>query len=210
MEIPMTNPTRRLGLAAMLVLGLMAGASGRAEASPITMTYSGMDTRFLPWVPFTSQGGGSFSFEGSPASVTLADLSSFNFTETTDQPGIRASGTYAFGLADLRSFSATFGQGGQITGLSFATKDVATSDPYSIFGSEGFLLTSLAAGNAYTVDRIGEILTTGTLTIPLAVVPPVSLPPPAATPEPTSLALWGIAGLAGVGYARRHRKAATA
>jgi hypothetical protein len=98
------------------------------------------------------------------------------------------------GRADLRSFSATFGKDGQITDLSFATDALSTPTPGSGFGSEGFIVTSLAAGGAHSANKGRTILTTGTLTIPGAVVPPVSLPAPTATPEPASLATWGHRG----------------
>ncbi len=182
--------------AAAIVAILALTASSRVEAGFVALTYAG--TNVFPGANGTSTGSGNFSFADNPSSLSLAQLTTFGFSQSTtaSQPGFpTATGTFTYGLADLLSFSAGFGPGGGLTSLSFTTKAVAASSPGSPFAPESFVVTSLATNGAATFNPANQQLQAGTI---------------AAVPEPASWAMTGIGGLMGLAYARRRQRAATA
>jgi hypothetical protein len=193
----MTSLTRRIGLAAA-VLGLLAGASGRAEAGLITFTYSGPSV--FPGEPGATTGSGSFSFDDPRTSLARADLTAFSYVQSVVATfaGAQRQTTFAFGLADLTSFSATLGPGGVPTSLALTTRPVAAADP-AFFAPETFVVFSLAPDGAATFNVIGQQLTRGTVTLT-----PTANP----VPEPSTLALGGVGMLTVLGVAWRRRRAA--
>ncbi len=187
----MKKATKRIGLT-VAVLGLMAGAAGRAEAGLITFTYSGPSV--FPGQPGNTTGGGSFSFTDSPTSLAMADLTSFRYVQTVIATfgGTQQQSTFTFGLADLITFSATLRSGGVPTSLALRTRPIPGANP--AFVPETFVVNSLGTNGAATFNITGQPLTLGSVT-----ATPV--------PEPSTIVSASIAGLMGLGYDWRRRKA---
>ena len=192
----MMSIMRRIGLA-VAVLGLVTGAAGRGEAGLITFTYSGPSV--FPGAPGLTTGSGSFSFDDSPTSLALADLTAFDYTlnVTATVPGLPPQTTFNFALADLTTFSATLGPGGVPTSLALSTRPVPATNP--AFLPETFVVNSLGTNGAATFNFIGQQLTLGTVTVTPTAVP---------VPEPSTFALAGMACVIGLGYAWRRKRAA--
>jgi len=189
--------TRRFALAAA-ILGLAAGAAGRAEAGQITFSYGGPSV--VPGIPGFTTGVGRFAFDDSRTSLTLGDLTEFGYTQTVLAiiGGRPQQSLFTFGLADLTSFSATLGPGGVPTSLALTTGLVPATNP--AFVPETFVVDSLVPDGAATFNPLGLRLTTGTVTIF----------PATPVPEPSTFALGGIGGLLALGYTWHRRKWAAA
>lgn len=193
----MKKTMKRIGLA-VAVWGLLAGVAGRAEAALISFTYSGPNV--FPGLTGNTTGRGSFSFADSLTSLALADLTAFSYVQdvTAIPPftGPPTQTTFIFALADLTTFSATLGPGGVPTSLALSTRPVPAANPF--FFPETFIVSSLATNGAATFNNIGQQLTRGTVTI---------TPTAAPVPEPSTIVSASIAGLMGLGYGWRRRKA---
>ncbi len=191
----MKKATKRIGLI-VAMLALMVGAEGRAEAGLITFNYSGRNV--FPGQMGNTTGIGSFSFADSRTSLALADITAFSYVQTVTAilGGAQQQTTFNFALADLTRFSATLGPDGVPTSLSLSTRPVPAANP--IFVPETFVVNSLRTDGAATFNFIGQQLTLGTVTL---------APTAAPVPEPSTLVSAGIAGLMGLGYAWRRRKA---
>src|SRR5262245_46811298 len=112
----MKRPMRRALLAAA-ILGLLAGAEGRARAEMIVkLSYSGNGQPDNPGL--YCNGTGSFTFADNLSGLGLGNLTTFNFTMTEGTNPPTDSNTVTFGLSDLTAFSATFGPGSTIASLS--------------------------------------------------------------------------------------------
>jgi hypothetical protein len=166
--------------------------TGTGRAGFIDFTYSGSE---VGGTLTSSVGSGSFTFADSPTTLTLADLTSFTFTQTaTSQVDPSHPSTYNYALSDLTSFSATLTPGGLLTGLTLTTDAVGGSNLG--FASESFQVTSLATGGAGTFRAdvsSGIQLTAGTVTQTV-------------TPEPASLTLLGLGVASLASYAWRRRR----
>ena len=92
--------SRLLQMFALLVVGV---AAPRLHAGTVTFVYT------APNVGSTAVSGmGSFSYNGSPASITQGLLTSFAFELDLSTPGALVNpATFDFGLPDLMSFSAS-------------------------------------------------------------------------------------------------------
>ena len=164
---------------------LLCTASFAAKADTVNFTYVDTSTTFGG----TVSGSGSFTFAGSPSSISLGNLTSFTFTDTlvddTDTP------SFTYGLGNLTSFAATL-SGTTLQTLSLQTGFVNASLPG--FFQESFTITSLNTNGATTHSTFDdEIFLTSTGTVTASVIPP-------AVPEPSSIALLGtgVLGLAGM------------
>lgn len=160
------------------------------HADTINFQYSG--TSVVSGLPGSSEGSGSFTFVGDPASLTLSSLTAFSFSQTTTvtvAPSVLLSLTFSYTLADLTSFSST--ESGD-TLLSLALTTAAVSYPGQIATPESFVVTSLQPGGAETYNDVGVELTSGQVFQPTAV-----------TPEPSTFALLGTGLLGAVGAVRR-------
>jgi hypothetical protein len=176
----------RICAALLLALGLgMAG--GVARASTITFTYNGAGSPdFDPGA--MAAGSGFFTIDDSNDPAGIGDLSNFSFSLSVAYGGY--TDTYTYGLSDLTSFQANF-TGGALTDLALTTDH----QPAAYNWNEGFNVTDLGAGDAYTDDGDGDQVSIGTVTVGES-----------STPEPTSLALIA-SGLLGLAAARRRRTA---
>jgi hypothetical protein len=153
----------------------------------------------------TVTGLGNFSFSGSPSTLSLANLTSFNFTDSVVDSDFTL--TFTYDLSDLTSFSATF-SGGAIQTLSLTTDSL---DPTKAIGPispfpEEFIITSLGAngGGNYVISDMSSYGSTGTVVA--SVLPPTPPPPPptpAPVPEPSSLGLLATGLLGAAGTVRR-------
>jgi hypothetical protein len=128
---------------ALFCAAILVAASLPAHAGTVSFTYTGT------LCCGTDDGTGSFSFVGFPSVITLADLTSFNFTDLYDNiyacsAGYTCAAQYAYGLGDLTSFSATV-NGGSIASLSLTTNDRYPVIAYSPdWPTATFTITSLA------------------------------------------------------------------
>jgi hypothetical protein len=180
---------RRIGLA-VAALGVLAGAAGPAGAGMINFTYAGTGVA-------TATGSGSFTFADGLSTITLADLTAFSFSQSTNF-GDPVVPTFTYGLGNLTAFAATVGPGSTLTSLSLTTGNVIGNPPTNAqgmhFQPQAFQVTSLATGAASTFNAIGGgPFTTGT----------AAQATPAAVPAPPTLTLAGLAGLIGLAYAGR-------
>ena len=161
-----------------------------ARAGTILLKYSGQneDNYYINAI-----GSGSFSYNGSLTTLTLADLTGFQFNQTTplSDPGLMGSDTYSYGLGDLKSFSATISATGVVTALRLQTGYVNSA---TNFLAPTYMVVSSLGRNGTTFDQGGQDgdLTTGTITA-------------SAVPEPSSLAMLGLAGMVGTLAWRRKR-----
>jgi hypothetical protein len=174
-------------LAQMFALLVVGVAAPHLHAGTITFTYT------APNVGTTAVSGmGSFSYNGSLASIALGDLTSFAFELDLSTPGALVNpATFDFGLPDLMSFSASV-SGGVVTALSLTTDyQAATNTSNFDENQKDLVVTSLAVGGAanYNQDEVFNKVTlydTGTIT---------TLGPGAPTPEPSTALLAGGAVL---------------
>jgi hypothetical protein len=177
----------QIGLA-VAALGVLAGAAGPAGAGMINFTYAGTGAG-------TATGSGSFTFADGLSTVTLADLTAFSFSQSTNF-GDPVMPTFTYGLGNLTAFAATVSPGPTLTSLSLTTGNVFPNPAHDsqgrTFAPEAFQVVSLATGGAGTVSP-GGIVTVGTVT----------QAPVAAVPAPPTLTLAGLAGLIGLAYAGR-------
>jgi hypothetical protein len=158
----------------VLVLLLTALGTTFAAADSIEFIYNG------PGGPdATATGFGFITFNHGLKTLSLSNLTAFQFVQTTvfDISGITV--TFFYTTNDLIDFSATLA-GPRLTSLSLDT--VAT--PGTIFSApEAFHVTSLFdLDGAYTTGNVGIVLTQGSVTL---------------IPEPGTLGLMGT-GLIGI------------
>jgi hypothetical protein len=168
----------------LLVAGIAAPS---LHASLVTFTYT------APNVGATAVSGfGSFSYNGSLASIGLGNLTAFAFELDLSTPGaITNPATFNFGLPDLMTFSASV-SGGVVTALSLTTGYEAASNTGTFNENQkNLMVTSLAVGGASNNNQ-DEVLNrttlfdTGTIT---------TQGPGAPTPEPSTVLLAGGAML---------------
>ncbi len=171
-------------LAAFALLFLLAAASP-TRAGLITFTFTGIgdDDQFI-----TAAGSGSIGFAGNSTSLTLANVTSFSFEQTTtsNDPALEFVGTFTYGLADLTAFTATVGASGLFTALTLRTG--AEPDPIGFLVPMSFGIRTIRANGAATyVDTdFTDAVVVGAITQSIPV------------PEPRSLALAWVGLLVGV------------
>jgi hypothetical protein len=166
---------------------------------PLTLTITSR-TAFADTIDFSYTGAGkgiavtaavgSFTYNGTPSSLTLASLNAFNFAVTLNNGD---ASTFTYFLADLTSFSATL-SGDILLTLSLQTDSTTGSDDTDL-APESFTVTNLGAGGAGTAFD-GFSATTGQVT-------ETGSSSDAPVPEPSTLALFGTGILSLVGVARR-------
>jgi hypothetical protein len=119
---------KRFALLAVVACLCGCALTGTARADRINVDFTYTGSGFNTPV----NGTGSFSFASNLTTVTLSDLSSFNFSDTaTVPPPIAATYNFTYGLSDLTSFSANVSPGPSLTLLALATDFVAgtTTNP---------------------------------------------------------------------------------
>jgi hypothetical protein len=169
---------------ALLVVGV---AAPDLQAGTVTFEYT------APNVGMTAVSGtGSFSYNGSLASIALGNLTSFAFElDLTTPAAIPPTAIFDYGLTDLMSFSASV-SGGVVTALSLTTDyQAATNTSNFDENQKNLVVTSLASGGAanFNQDTVLNRITlfdTGTIT---------TQGPGAPTPEPSTALLAGGAVL---------------
>jgi hypothetical protein len=138
----------------------------------------------------TTTGIGAFSYTGNLASITLSEITAFDFHLTFTNSDYTIDPVFDFGLVDLLSFSATV-SGGVVTSLSLQT-GFEYADNSDAFLGERLTVTSLATGGANNDAQdelnpnIITVINTGTIT---------TQGPGGTVPEPSTLWLTGGAGL---------------
>jgi hypothetical protein len=129
-----------------------------------------------------SSGFGFFVFPSDLKTVSLSNLVSFEFSQTTTLLGIDPSGnvssTFSYSLANLTDFSAVIT--GTVFTSSLSLDTTATAGTSLVFGPESFHIISLSPNSAFTAA--GRTLTVGTVQL---------------VPEPTSILLF-VTGLLGI------------
>jgi hypothetical protein len=188
------NELMRQAMLAAAVVSLMAATAGRAPAETIVdFSYygrGGPDEAGL-----ISTGNGSFAFADGLSTLSLADLTSFDFTLSENTPN-----TAIFGLSDLTSFSASIGPGPTLTSLALATSSVQGSNPETY--PREFDIASLSDMTTYAdIYSFQYFLTSGTVTITSIVTTPV--------PEPSTFTLAVLGALiVASGWCRRRQAGA--
>jgi hypothetical protein len=151
----------------------------------VAFTYSGVDVEEIGAV---SSGFGFFVFPSDLKTVSLSNLVSFEFFQTTTLLGIDPSGnvssTFSYSLANLTDFSAVIT--GTVFTSSLSLDTTATAGTSLVFGPESFHIISLSPNSAFTAAG-----NTGNNTLTLGSIQLV--------PEPTSIllfatGLWAISG----------------
>jgi hypothetical protein len=169
------------------MFALLAVGVAALHAGTVTFDYT------APNVGVTAVSGtGSFSYNGSLASIALGNLTSFAFElDLTSPSSIPPTAIFDYGLADLMSFSASV-SGGVVTALSLTTDyQAATNTSNFDENQKNLVVTSLASGGAanFNLDTVFNRVTlydTGTIT---------TQGPGAPTPEPSTALLAGGAVL---------------
>ena len=184
---------RKIILAAA-ILGALA--AGRADADLVVdFTYFGRNDIY----GLTAYGTGNFTLVGTPTSASLSDVEAFSFDTRTIVVGSRQSPEYVYHLSDLLAFSATFNSSHALTTLSLVTAYVNATDPYNGYNHDRFFVTSLARDGALLqAGGVGPPFTVATGTVAIGGI---------SVPEPTSIAMWGIATVAGLIASRARRPA---
>jgi hypothetical protein len=149
----------------------------------VAFTYSGVDVEEIGAV---SSGFGFFVFPSDLKTVSLSNLVSFEFSQTTTLLGIDPSGnvssTFSYSLANLTDFSAVIT--GTVFTSSLSLDTTATAGTSLVFGPESFHIISLSPNGAFTAAG-----NTGNNTLTLGSIQLV--------PEPTSILLFAT-GLLGI------------
>jgi hypothetical protein len=127
---------------ALLAVGV---AASRLHAETVTFDYTAPDVGTT-----AVSGTGSFSYNGSLTSITLADLTSFAFQLDLSTPGATANpAIFDFGLPDLLSFSAS-ASGGGVTALSMTTDyQAATNTSNFDENQKDLVVNSLSTDGAF-------------------------------------------------------------
>ena len=184
-------------LAQMFALLVVGVAAPRLLAGTVTFDYTAPDVGTT-----AVSGTGSFSYNGSLASITLGELTSFAFELDLSTPSaLPPTATFEFGLPDLTSFSASV-SGGVVTALSLTTDYQAATNTSNFDETQkDLVVTSLATNGAFN-DTDDDILSeislydTGTIT---------TQGPGAPTPEPSTALLAGGGALL-LAFWRRTRR----
>jgi hypothetical protein len=132
-----------------------------AQAATFNFLYSGQATgSFVSDQLFTESSMGSFSYSGTSTSVSLSDLTSFQFAQTPSFTflGSPLASTFTYSKSDLTSFS--FKLAGGASTLSLNTNGILGSDP-------GFLPEAFRASPPRTGQTLiqGLALTQGKVTL---------------------------------------------
>jgi hypothetical protein len=171
---------------AVFIAGVVAAPS--LKASTVTFTYAGEDVGST-----TVSGSGSFSYNGSLATIGLGNLTAFNFELDLSTPATSPNPViFDFTLVpDLLTFSATV-SGGDITALSLSTdfEGAANTDNFDETQKD-LVINSLGTGGADVQTDETDLTRivaydTGTIT---------TQGPGAPTPEPSTALLTGGAAL---------------
>lgn len=150
----------------LFALWLLAAAPAVANASTVSLFYSGADPDNA-YVTSTGTGSASFNNNGQ---IGLADLTAFNFTftVTSADPNLRYADTFTYGLADLISFNAT-ASAGTLTAAAFRTG--YETPPDGFLAPEYLVQTALRSGGLISYFGPGDDAQHGTLRISAVVVP---------------------------------------
>jgi hypothetical protein len=220
-ESELMTTIKRFGLA-VAVLGLIAGASGRASAGFVT--YYTENSAFGAGSAALSNANHTIAFSGgnndvtitfnailagSPTSVNNAlpvALGTFTVTETGNS-NVGAPSNHFVLQINQTAPSVGFGtDSGPLSG-SFQSNnnhhgEIDFASTTIVIGSVTYALQGLTGDNhALTLPNSGSVTLFATITDTTT----------GAVPEPSSLALSSIAGLTGLGYTwRRRNRAATA
>ncbi len=182
-----------------LILIAFVAATRDSTAGMINFTFAGIDMTSSDLNGTPTMGSGSFSFPDGATSVNLNNvanlnnLTGFSFSDTTNYKPYGVT-TFSYGLTDVFFFSATLTPSGTLTSLMLSTAQKNSSDNGLYYQSEAFIVSSLAANQAYSLNLNHAGVLVGTIT-------------PAAVPEPTSIVLCGP-GLVGALVAGRRRSVA--
>ena len=207
---------KRFGLA-VVVLELIAGASGRVSAGLVTYftENSAFGARSNANHTIAFSGGNNdvtITFNAvlasSPTSVNNAlpvALGTFTITETGNSNVGAPSNPFVLQINQTSPTSGCGTDPGSIAG-SFQGNDnhhgeIDFASTSVVIGSVTYALQGLTGvNNALILPNSGSVTLFATITDNST----------GAVPEPSSLALSGIAGLMGLGYSRRRNRAATA